>query len=197
MTTSEPCPAGAGERELGGPHARATIQQRVTRGKIEPPAADMLAVPWRLGLEAMARDLRVLDDDDTFGSGGAGRAGRDVCGLAGPDGPVEGRSSTRFTDDPPGGGARDSEAVHRRKICVRLGAAGNNILREPAPGCLVHGHGFAAEGAGKREQPFPRLFERDRRAHSGARQSPDLPPLLAMSRTPSITIALSRALPMS
>ena len=53
---------------------------------------------------------------------------------------------------------------------------------------------FVIERHGSGEQPGLRFLKVD---HSGARQSPDLPPVFESSRTASITIALSTDLTMS
>ena len=87
-------------------------------------------------------------------------------------------------------------AVHRRQVGPWLVAQRRNIVGQPATDGRADCDRFGGQGARQGEQARLRLRDRQQ-AHAGRRQSPDLPPVLAIRRTSRMTIALSSALAMS
>ena len=194
------------ERELARTDPGAGGQQRVAQPEIEPGAADVTFGGLAFAVEAqgVAVARGVLLQQHRVRAVRHQRTGRDPHRLARPDHAGERMPGRALADQPPRPGFAEAQrvAVHRREIGRGLGPPGEERFGEAPPERIGHRHGFCGERGDACQQPRLRIGELERGGHfaqrsSAARHSPDLPPLLASSRTPSITMPLSSALAMS
>ncbi len=184
-------------------------QQRFAFVEIEPLRAKVVADrngAFERDPIAFAPD--VLLHDDRVGACRNGRAGEDAHSFAWADRPGEGPPGGGLADhvkgNGEGAGVRGAQgvAIHRRIGERRLEAARDDVARQ----CAAKGLGERDELLVERtrnggEHARQRLLDRHQRgaAHPSipARQCPDLPPRLSISRSASMRMPRSAALAMS
>ncbi len=194
-------PAHRGQRDPRRGQLLAGRDQHIPLGEIRSARADMIARhrrPLARKVQGGAITRRLLLDENGIGAGGHGRASEDPRRLVRPERAIEpapGLALAHHLPRPGQFGEADRIAVHRRQIGRRLGPAGDDILRRMAIDRLYQPDALDRQRRRERQQACLRLGDRQQ-AH-GARQSPDRPPDLAISRISPMRIALSIALAMS
>ena len=191
---------GGGERQPRRVEPLARPQQHLALAKVEPRRADEGARLHRgRDRDRVALRLRVLLDDDRVGAGRHRRAGEDAHRLARPEGEAGAASGDALAGDAQAARrvlAAHRPAVHGGSRKGRLRAERGEVGGERATGALGERDLLGRNGARHRgEDAGERL--RDRQEAHGASQSPERPPLLRRSRTPSMRMPRSAALTMS
>ena len=189
------------ERDLSSAQARAAVQQQGFAREIGCPRTDVATDRQGIcaGHEQVAIACGVFLDQDGVGPRRHRRSSKDAQGRSCRNRRgrrTAGCAFARHAPRPRMLGRAHGITIHRRQIGPGLVAQGNQILRQPAADSLADRHRLRRQRLCKSEQAGLRLCDRQQ-AHSGRRQSPDLPPVFAISLTSRMTIALSSALAMS
>ena len=148
----------------------------------------------------IAASLCVFLDDHPVCSGGQGGARRNPRGLSGPQRAFQSMSRGAFPNDSQCRALCDIDrpdcpTIHGRRCEGRLVTIRCHGLGEPATVCGVERNGFSRQCDDGSQHTEAGLIHRGQ-AHDRI-QSPDAPPDLVHSITPSIVISRSTALSMS
>ena len=202
-------PGGGGQADPPGVQADPGGQEAVAAPEVDAARAEIgtALVPGG-DHHGVARTLRILLRHDEGGAGGRWCAGEDPHGLAVSHGAGKAAAGRALADHGQGDGRsvvqarrRDRIAVHGRRIEGRLvPAGGQGFGQGPAQGLRAGGDRFRRQGGDGGQHGRPGRLHRHQadRAHAPPGvQSPDLPPVLDRSRTPSMTMPFSAAFSMS